>query len=118
MSYNCLPLDGWDGWWIQLDSHPGLDGSFKPGKDFMLMQFTGLTDENGKEIYEGDIVDIPRGIVTFNTDNFAGLPAFHLCDAKGRSLNYHYGVAANPDCLVIGNIHENPELLLGDGREM
>ena len=79
-----------------------------------LMQFTGLLDKNGKEIYENDIVrlietigeNIPQeyiGIIEFESGCFW----FH---ARGRSENcwFHHN---KEDIEVIGNRFENPELL-------
>lgn len=84
-----------------------------------LGQFTGLTDKNGKDIYEGDILDIGQ---TVN-----GQSKFVIMDTIGRydvryahdlSLRYEYDVYDLLDCFneekdaeIIGNIHENPELL-------
>ena len=78
-----------------------------------LMQFTGLKDKNGKEIYEGDIVDswldgehkYPWQ-VGFENGSFirsclTGYPEIRQL-ANGRG-----------DFEVIGNIYENPELLEG-----
>lgn len=71
-------------------------------------EFTGLTDKNGNEIYEGDIYryDNPDSIneVSYCVGGgFAGFdftPAMH---SENRLL----------DVEVIGNIHDNPELLKG-----
>jgi uncharacterized phage protein (TIGR01671 family) len=77
-----------------------------------LMQFTGLLDKNGKEIYEGDIV---REVykeerlyqVRFTNARFG----LHLIKAeKGRPTYRPLDIASHP-CEVIGNIYENPELL-------
>ena len=73
-------------------------------ENYILMQFTGLLDKAGKEIYEEDIVlDSPpfqavRCVVEFVTGTFMAL--YHK---KARFIT--------PEVEVIGNIYENPELL-------
>jgi uncharacterized phage protein (TIGR01671 family) len=79
--------------------------------DYILMQFTGLKDKNGKELFEGDIVkvfvsDIPEisGIFEVIWDS----PMFRL--VRELSLGKHF-LPMNFEMEVIGNIYENPELL-------
>ena len=70
----------------------------------ILMQFTGLQDKNGKNIYEGDIVKrIDNGKIVDVLYWFGGfLPFAPICKVQG----------VNPkDVVIIGNIYENPELL-------
>jgi uncharacterized phage protein (TIGR01671 family) len=69
-----------------------------------LMQFTGLLDRRGADIYEGDIVQGSWGFVdkiVYDTD------FLQFRFDNGRSLDY-YGIHKLE---VKGNIYENPELL-------
>lgn len=70
-------------------------------------QFTGLTDKNRKKIFEGDILDVMhQGIFECRWDE--GNIEFGLSNSK-ESFGIAY-VSPN-DIFVIGNIHDNPELL-------
>lgn len=71
-------------------------------------QFTGLTDKNGKKIFEGDIVDmhrkgcgfLPIECVEYDEGGFSPIAcAGWECTPKHNEIE------------VIGNIHDNPELL-------
>ena len=78
-------------------------------------QYTGLTDKNGKKIFEGDIVVM--NIKGYNTickvawaDSVAQFQLWQTNTIPQTPTALNLG---NYDCEVIGNIHDNPELLGG-----
>ena len=83
---------------------------------YVLMQYTGLKDKNGVEIYEGDIAKLSTGVlcVVQYADCWARYmlgtpPSGEDCYKYLETLGEHETYAGNLE--VIGNIYENPELL-------
>lgn len=83
-----------------------------------VMQFTGLTDRHGKEIYEGDIVrdatgDLDVWVVVYVDDDASFYFQNPFDKSNLNSLNWlkTNGLAEESIFEIIGNIMENPELL-------
>jgi len=70
-------------------------------------QYTGFRDEDGKEVYEGDILRSPSGFllkIGWNNEQarFGWMPISDIFELPGVSISH---------CKVIGNAHENSDLL-------
>ena len=82
-------------------------------------QFTGLTDKNGKRIFEGDIVhcvsklDSADMVIIFECGQFRMILAEKYHEYQTNVGYYDINCFANE---VIGNIHDNPELLGGENN--
>ena len=81
--------------------------------DFKLLQFTGLLDKNGKEIYEGDVVQ-----EQFNPHlqiyEVKSQPSYFTAEDKEHRFPLH---SIQYPLVVLGNIYENPELLTPSPKE-
>ena len=121
-----IKFRAWDGWSRkmmeveQLNFSPNIEGvninDLPRQKHLILMQYTGLLDKNGVEIFEGDIVKEYDNFgykvleVYYDQDNVE----FELKRDHEKGGSYHtplYREGAAKYCEVIGNIYENPELL-------
>jgi len=82
-------------------------------------QFTGLTDRNGKKIFEGDIIKIvpdydysdDYSISKVYSYNGVFCVDYHGDDFDSTALGFLEDYLPDGDFEIIGNIHDNPELL-------
>lgn len=74
-------------------------------------QFTGLTDKNGKKIFEGDILKAGNGHIGYADFSEGGFVLVCRCHSNLTDL---YGAIQE----VIGNVYDNPELLKPKGEQL
>lgn len=88
-----------------------ITGKVKYTSELPVMQFTGLKDKNGTEIYEGDLLDFGNNNpveVIFDNGAFCVFddPLGWDFDSEEHIIRTDFKY-----CEVIGNIHQNPELI-------
>lgn len=96
-----------DGLYVGIQHTDPVSGKYKVGRgqtNSILMQFTGLKDKSGKEIFEGDIV---KG--NWKVDNIVEVKCENLAEGCKPYNDDYFVNGENTE--IIGNVHENPELL-------
>ena len=98
-------IDGMTTPWLTIED--GNTCQSMNGKPTCIMQYTGLKDKNGVDIYEGDYI-----VVTENKKPYGqGVVRFTDGGFQCNDLHLQYISSGGLDIEVIGNIYENPELL-------
>lgn len=91
------------------------DDGIRIDDDWALMQFTGLLDKNGKEIFECDVVDhfnypgqkkLTRREVVFQNGAFGYIGDWNNFISYAQNSNFNF-----KEIQIIGNLYSNPELL-------
>ena len=79
-------------------------------------QYTGMTDKNGEKIFEGDVLS---HFINYQGRRIKGVVAYditlaaYMWEPKGLSSLFLTDVLSGNGAEIIGNIHDNPELLEG-----
>lgn len=113
-------LDYEDSWNGQPRVRTTMYNDYFDTEEMILMQYTGLKDKNGVEIYEGDIVQAryfedstsEKYVVKYDTDR-AGFFPFACGDGCGCCET---DVISATYAEILGNIYDNPELIEKEGK--
>jgi len=112
--YERIGKDGWEWMCLELNSDKGerwCSGVYPSSEKYIRAQFTGLKDKDGKEIYEGDILNIEAvsrsGEVKYESDH-AGFIVQWEYSKNQHHISLDCDIAFNAE--IKGNIYENKHL--------
>ena len=115
----CGNLTVWSDGSASIDREPTASSPMYAVIPETIGQYTGLTDKNGKKIFEGDIVLFPWDnedkevfCIEFVEGEFMAIPKRKSTDIWCIRIGSY-----SPDFEVIGNIHDNPEFLTKEDAE-
>jgi hypothetical protein len=91
-------------YYVHFDGGVGCEWAGDVSEDYVLVQYTGLRDKNGKKIFEGDAVIVNGHIDSPKVVRYGEIDAVF-----GTSLGYNLDMGDELE--VIGNVFKNPELL-------
>lgn len=84
-------------------------------ESYIFMQYTGIKDKNGKEVYEGDIIEANSNLNRYIVSPVIPVSKQQYAEPIGKNTYANDDWTSWPECYeVIGNIYENPELLNQD----
>lgn len=99
-------------WFFDASPNPnGLDG-MEDGTDLQILdlepwqQFTGLTDKNGKDVYEGDILDVGEVVWVEEAAAFR-----YNSSRSNKDISFTESPLNHDEVEIIGNIYEHGDLL-------
>ena len=102
---------GYDFIEVELDKYQHIFTVSELEKRYVLMQYTGLKDKNGVYIYEGDVLRDSESIVIVKFVDGEFSVDYRTMGGKWRNYGSLFDYLKDYEGEVIGNIHENPELL-------
>ena len=114
--YGDLVRDNIGGSYVFPNDAPGLYREYKVNPE-TVGEYTGLNDKKGNKVFEGDIIALnPRRFANKRVFYYTRCSGFHLTESMDEPKPCDINPIFSDDCgkyEVIGNIHDNPELLKG-----
>lgn len=102
-------------WYVMDEDHENQPPYFEDDDDWVLMQYTGINDMYGQEVFEGDILETKQRhtdkLIITKVEFVEGAFVETIVRDESERINRSF-IPLDADCSkMIGNIYENPKLL-------